>query len=185
MPAACRARPDKGAACSAKLVGFADEPRLDLGRLAALPLLIGTIDGKLLGLAFGFRNRGGKLPLLGSQRVALRDRGGQRSGARRLLLAQGRQGGGAIGVAGGRRRDLDHRLAHRPVSRGEGRARIGLAPDQRLPAQRQQHRFGAPHMFGQVAVSDGLPRLLLQPVELRPHGAQHILETFEIGLGGA
>ena len=168
-----------------KRVGFNRQPALDRLSFALLAGFMSIVGGQLPGLLIIFGDGAGQLALFGDKRIASGQNAGVSVSKCRLVFAQRRQSGGAIGIARGRLGHIQHRLPDRVVGGHEVLAGVVGAGQQSLPAQRQQHGVGAADLVGQFAVADRLARLFLEMAELGLHRAQNIVEPLEICLGGA
>ena len=117
--------------------------------------------------------------LLGFQLQAL-DLGRGGSGG----IAERRHGAGLIGLCRAFAGDGDQQFPDPDFGSGEdGLAvfKLGLGIN---PFLVQQQGFRLPDAIRHGAVAGGLPGLLFQIGELVFHGAQHILDPFEVALGG-
>jgi hypothetical protein len=156
-----------------------------VGRVLGLGLSAGAIAVGLRQTLLGLGARGGDLGLFPVQIVPIHQQALDGSGSGRLGLAQIRQlghGRGLLrGASGGRGGERHHRgLRGRQALAGQAsRLFRGGA------FQMQHHGLVAANMIGQPAVAVGLARLFLQALKLGLQGRDHVVQPFQVGLGGA
>ncbi len=164
----------------AALVGEAGEGGVAIGQMAHLAVEIGP---DLLEPALGLGARGdGAGELLFE---ALTGMGDALHGGRRRGLGEAQRGQFCLGrlalalreegaLGGGR--DIALGLAQGPGGGG----RFGLAG---VPARVEHLRLGAADLLAEPAIALGLFRLLVEPLELRRHRRDHVVEAEEVVLG--
>ena len=107
------------------------------------------------------------------------------SGSGGLGVAQLRQAVRADRLLLGGVHLLRRALGDQPGRNRQRRLRLRLVRLGKRPAQMQQRRLGLADVGGQVLEARRLPRLPLQAFDLAFELADHVVETFEVLLGGA
>jgi hypothetical protein len=106
------------------------------------------------------------------------------SGCRaRLGIAQRWQCGGADCLDAGGFRLFPRALGHLANAQFVGVPGFRNARRRLQPPQMEQHGLGLAHLGRDLAETDRLARLLLQPLHLARELADHVLDAGEIGLG--
>ena len=162
---------------------FCRKPVHDAGRIRDQRLLALKIAGELrdapvkLGLALL------RAPLFRVERLAGERDAMQGRAAARLLVAQGRQGGGGerlqargLGLRARALRDLDEVGVEAPARVGERRLMLA-------PGDEARERLVTPDRAGEFAIAVRLARLALEAVDLGVDLLEHVLDPGEIVLG--
>ncbi len=163
------------------LVGEAGEPGLGIGEVLGLAFEVG---GDLREAPLGFGARRDDPAELVFERLARMDDALQPGRRRGLRHAQRRQRRFRLGAHPLLRQGGLGRGGQRSLAGAQfGGEFVGLRRGG-APAGVQQLRLGAPDLLAEPAIALRLPRLLLEGLDLRREGQDHIVEPAEIVLGG-
>ncbi len=139
----------------------------------------------LLQAGFGFVLGLGDALGFGGQRIVRHAQALQRRGRGGLVVAQRRQGEGGLGLGRGGEADQAGEVGDLGLGLLQALARLGKLALGGGELQRQDGRFGATDMVGEVAIAAGLARLALQALVLLLERHQHVLHPRQVLLGGA